>query len=111
MQVIGPGLVTEICYSAAGLPVLCGIIRGLHFEFADGVGPGTEFVEAAAAEVVSPDSDAVYQNFMAEELASVDGTRKGIAYSSGKTRKDKSLKLPSPITNFNRQGLKFLGAH
>ena len=59
MEIVGTGLVTEIGDTATGFAVLGGIVGGLHFEFADSVGAGAEFIQAAAAEVVTADGDAV----------------------------------------------------
>ena len=111
MKVIGSGFVAEIGDPAARLAVLCRIIRRLNLEFPNGICPRAEFIQATSTEVVTADGDAVNKNLMAEELATVDGTRKCVAYGSWQTGENESLKLAPPITNFDGQRFKLLGTH
>src|SRR5262249_50088058 len=59
VEIVGSRLVAEIGDAAAGFSVFGGVVRRLYLEFADGISARAEFIQAAAAQVVTADRDAI----------------------------------------------------
>ena len=111
MQFVSAGLDGKIRYAGLSAAVLRADGAGLHFEFADRLGAGTEFIVTAALQIKASERHPFDQDFVRVVLPAIDRTLKRAADRAGQAGKDELLNLPLPVGNRDGPRVEFFLRH